>query len=629
MNYEPQLLLQWEPRWQTFLSNIKPALQYTPGRLQVEYSKPRFHSMATSAALHVAVVSLVFSIFTSGWLNGRELRVRPPDFSHVVYYRASELPQISDQGGAQEGLSGKSGGREAYHPTQTIRISRGPKLVDRVVDAPHLNLPKTNDPVANLLALGGPVAPSAPTESLRRSPSQSLLNQAAMPVEPAPSNPSRDVALAPKLLLPANLVHPAPRNLSRSIAQARLGVPMSVVQPAAENTSRNLAQANLGTMPMGIVQPAPENVARSVMEARLAAPVGVVQPSAENVSRNVSQFGALPGPAHPGVAPSQGVPGGTGKAAESSGSGGSGTRQATAGSGGNGSGRGAGAAGPSSKAMGQSGAGGNGGPMGVIVSLHPGEEMGMTPEPILGSLAMSPSGGLTGGLGGSGGGTGIGKGTGPGSGTSGSGPGGGKAGAGLGSDPLAKGGTSLAPGPGGTGNGAGGPTAGITVRGNTVGIPGFAAASASGLDALANLPLGPRKTPPIIIVASPRSGGAVNRYGLLKGNKVYTIYLDTDLGMAVVQYADHSAGSFHEELTAPELQHSEYPAGITGKLRLVVSCLIDPTGGLKDLHILETSNSEVAAKMVSALSKWRFRPVLRGDKAVEAQAIVGFGVDTR
>jgi len=32
---------------------------------------------------------------------------------------------------------------------------------------------------------------------------------------------------------------------------------------------------------------------------------------------------------------------------------------------------------------------------------------------------------------------------------------------------------------------------------------------------------------------------------------------------------------------------------------------------------------------VSALANWRFRPVLRGSEAIDAQAILGLGVDTR
>jgi hypothetical protein len=32
---------------------------------------------------------------------------------------------------------------------------------------------------------------------------------------------------------------------------------------------------------------------------------------------------------------------------------------------------------------------------------------------------------------------------------------------------------------------------------------------------------------------------------------------------------------------------------------------------------------------MAALSKWKFRPVLRGDQPVEVNAILGFDIDTR
>jgi hypothetical protein len=271
--------------------------------------------------------------------------------------------------------------------------------------------------------------------------------------------------------------------------------------------------------------------------------------------------------------------------------------------------------------------------MGIIVSLHPGDKIGM-PEQAPGSLAMSPSGRAGNGYGGSGSGSSIGQGNGPGSGASGSGPGAGSSGTGLGADPSAKGGSSLSPGSGGTGTGNNTLMAGITVRGNTVSLPGFSGSGAggSGVDpSNPSLPLGPRHNPALMIIASPRAGGALAKYGVLKSSKVYTIYIETELGTAVLQYGDASVSptQFREDLTAPELQHAEYPSGVTNKLRLVVSCLIEPGGSLKNLHVIESSNSQLAAKMITALAKWKFRPALRGENPVEAEAIFGFGIDTR
>jgi hypothetical protein len=86
----------------------------------------------------------------------------------VIYYSGNELPRTEDVGGAEAGRSGRSGGREAHHPTQTIRVARGSTLRETVADAPKLDLPRSNSAVANLLALKALPGP-APAEGMRSS----------------------------------------------------------------------------------------------------------------------------------------------------------------------------------------------------------------------------------------------------------------------------------------------------------------------------------------------------------------------------------------------------------------------------------------------------------------------------
>jgi hypothetical protein len=45
----------------------------------------------------------------------------------VIYYSGDELPQTQDRGGAEAGKSGRAGGQQAHHRTQTIRVARGDK----------------------------------------------------------------------------------------------------------------------------------------------------------------------------------------------------------------------------------------------------------------------------------------------------------------------------------------------------------------------------------------------------------------------------------------------------------------------------------------------------------------------
>jgi hypothetical protein len=254
-------------------------------------------------------------------------------------------------------------------------------------------------------------------------------------------------------------------------------------------------------------------------------------------------------------------------------------------------------------------------------------------------LALSPSGGSTPGLGGSGGGSSIGRGSDVGSGMAGKDEGAGKAGTGRGSDTTARTGISPYPGTGGAGNGSTTKPAmpGVSVSGgsaaagsNIVTLPSF------GNDAPQPGSQGKSTNnkddrPGITVVASSRSGGAFNYYGALKGDKVYTIYIDTNLGTAVMEFADpNSAGHGGEDLIAPRPVRAtvNVPQG-TKRSRLVIACVLDRTGIIKNAHVLEPGASEMTTRVMASLPSWKFSPALRGNQPVEVNAILGFDIDTR
>jgi len=269
-----------------------------------------------------------------------------------------------------------------------------------------------------------------------------------------------------------------------------------------------------------------------------------------------------------------------------------------------------------------------------VVSSQPGSKVGVPGSGGTGSLAMSPSGGNKPGLGGSGGGSGIGRGSGPGSGFSGEGPGAGKEGSGRGSDPTAHGGISPYPGPGGAGSGTSGTPAvpGVSVKGgrssDIVTLPSFGAnGSQPGIPS--HSPAGgDNHGPGITVVASSRSGGAFNFYGLLKGDPVYTIYIETALP-TVMQYTDPTSAEhpYAQGLNAPQAMRTDLPAGLP-HARLVITCILSPSGLLRNLQVLDPGPAVMTSKVLAALSKWKFRPALRGDQPVEVTAILGFNIDT-
>jgi hypothetical protein len=299
--------------------------------------------------------------------------------------------------------------------------------------------------------------------------------------------------------------------------------------------------------------------------------------------------------------------------------------------------KGTGAGGPldlgSSVAPPTKGGGGASG-SGVVVSSQPGTKVGLPSSSGGGAIAMSPSGTAKTGLGGSGGGAGIGKGNGPGSGMQGEGSGAGKEGTGRGSDPNARGGVSPYPGTGGAGSGTSGSPAmpGVSVQGGTttVTLPSF---GAPGGDAAASEPgrssTDVHKRSGVTVIATSRSGGVFNYYGLLKGDN-YSIYIETSLGTAVMQYADAASAAhpFKEAMTEPEPIRKDLPEGLR-PTRVIFSCILDRSGVLKDIRVLEPGAAETTSKILAALPNWKFRPAFHGDEPVEVNVILGFGVDTR
>jgi hypothetical protein len=167
--------------------------------------------------------------------------------------------------------------------------------------------------------------------------------------------------------------------------------------------------------------------------------------------------------------------------------------------------------------------------------------------------------------------------------------------------------------------------------GSTVTLPSFGSNGEPGSAAPGRSSVGgDRHGPGITIVATSRSGGAFNFYGALKGDRVYTIYIGTSIGTVVMQYADPASTThpYAEDLNAPDPLHADLPAGLL-RTRVVIACILDRAGTIKNAQVIESGNADTTAKIMGAISNWKFRPVLHGDQPVEVNAILGFNIDTR
>ncbi len=664
----PKFLVEWSSPWQEFRTSVRPALSRSPEPLSGEAPVGLFpyRGMLGSWLFEAALVLL--AIMLSARLE--EIRSLQPTAMikpDVIYFSGNELPRTEDAGGTRAGRSGRSGGHQAHHPTQTIRVARGETLRERVVDAPRINLPRSDSAVANLLAFK-PIPGPAPTEGLRSS--QRAPQMPAQAVAPAPQIQAEKLRSAQTLT--ASVVPPAPVAPQRDIASPRIpgNQPVQVVPPPVSAPEKLTSQNPRLTLPVPtVVAPAPQITREKVtpgpgfgaseLHSQVVPPPAQVASNAAE-RRNFGGLGTNTSVVPPTVqlndssvqhlAPA-GLGGGTSVVPPTvqlnSGStprqspGGLGTSAAvvppaptisggsTQAHGNRGMGLGgpadAGVAAPSKDS------GGSKPGTGVVVSSQPGSKPGV-PNSSTGALALSPSGGPTPGLGGSGGGSSIGRGKESGSGLAGKDEGAGKSGTGRGSDTKASSGISPYPGTGGAGNGTTSKPAmpGVSVSGgsNIVTLPSFGSGGAPSTD-LGRSTNTKDDRPGITVVASSRSGGAFNFYGTLKGDKVYTIYIDTNLGTAVMEFADPSSvGHGGEDLTAPRPMRAYVPPNLK-RARLVIACVLDRTGIVKDARVLESGTPEMTAKVMAALPGWKFSPALRGNQPVEVNAILGFDIDTR
>jgi hypothetical protein len=689
---ELKLLVEWSSPWEEFRTAIRPAFMRSPRALAGEARTGLFPYRGILSSWIVEALLFGLLIMISRGLDSMRPYQPPPPLQYdVIYFSGQELPKTADAGGAQSGRSGRAGGREAHHPTQVIRVARGESVREKIVDAPKLNLPRSDAAVANLLAYK-PLPGPPPAEGLKSSQRAPLLAPMT-PIPPAPEVEHQK--LRTEAMLNPAVVPPAPQ-VEHETLRTQPTLNSAVVPPAP--AAQNLATLRLpGSHAVQVVPPpvsAPERMSNANPRLTLPAPAVVAPPP--QIAREISPTGpgfgpgdlrkqVVPPPVQVGnaageqravsglgnstvVPPPVQMSSGVASRQPVSGLGGGtaavpppvqmnsslGARQPLSGlSGGTAvvpppptvsggaslTGRGRGNRGAGFGGPGELGdvaappsGGGSGHGTGIVVSNQPGSKVGVPGSGGAGTLAMSPSGGSHPGLGGTDGGTGIGRGKGSGSGLYGTGPGGGRAGSGHGSDPTAHGGISPFPGHGGTGSVADGTPAvpGVSVRGgtNVITLPSFGAGGTQPASPGRSSATGdPRDG--ITVVATSRSGGAFNFYGALKGDKVYTIYIDTSLGTAVMQFADPTSAAhpYLQDLTPPYPIRAELPSGLRHS-RLVIACVLDRSGLLQNLQVIESAAPKISARILAALPNWKFRPALRGNQPVEVNALLGFDIDT-
>jgi hypothetical protein len=166
VNEAPQFLVEWPSPWREFTSAIGPALRRSPPPLGQEARAGLFPIRGILLAMVVELAVLATAmVLPSGRLQS--VTADRSRMTHdVIYFSADELPRTADLAGAEIGKAGKRGGGSLRTPRQVIRVARDQVIRDTVMDAPQLQLPKSESLPANLLAYKADAGP-APAEALK------------------------------------------------------------------------------------------------------------------------------------------------------------------------------------------------------------------------------------------------------------------------------------------------------------------------------------------------------------------------------------------------------------------------------------------------------------------------------
>ncbi|MGB8785564.1 MAG: hypothetical protein WCD02_20760 [Terriglobales bacterium] len=305
----PHLLVEWSSRWEEFESALPAALTRAPKALAGEAPIGMFPYRGMLVCWLLECLLLIAIIVLPERFVSLEIPPPPtrPQWD-VIYYSGDELPQTQDRGGAEAGKSGRAGGQQAHHRTQTIRVARGDKPTEKVVDAPRINLPHSDSAVANLLAFK-PIPGPPPAEGLRSSlVAPALPAMAAVPPSPELNSSANRAAnsLTPSIVPPAPEVsHTATRGLNAATLQPAIIPPA----PNAPNVSRDKMRTATPLAPTVVapapVAPAHKDAPRDLASSRvpLTQSVDVIAPPVSAPPRDVSSAPKLTLPAPAVIAP--------------------------------------------------------------------------------------------------------------------------------------------------------------------------------------------------------------------------------------------------------------------------------------------------------------------------------------
>lgn len=201
---------------------------------------------------------------------------------------------------------------------------------------------------------------------------------------------------------------------------------------------------------------------------------------------------------------------------------------------------------------------------------------------------------------------------------------------------------------GGGGNGAGSSKLPVSSSGNAAsgGAGNGGRLSASYLAKLVYpiLRLPPKNRFAMVITAGPVGGGGLHIFGVLKGGKVYTVFLPMPQKDWILQYcalhADDSQKNTQSTGVAVQLSFGLVPPAVEKRFdfhrpalpqeqkqkMIVLHGVIGKDGSVSNLSVYRGVQNVADQAAVAAFSKWKFQPALQNGKPVPIEILLGIPV---
>jgi len=119
-------------------------------------------------------------------------------------------------------------------------------------------------------------------------------------------------------------------------------------------------------------------------------------------------------------------------------------------------------------------------------------------------------------------------------------------------------------------------------------------------------------------------------YGHLPGIVYTTTFYVTGAGSVSMEFSDPSSvdHTYSEKLTSPDVLQANLSVRLNGA-RIMIEGKMNQSGHIHDFHPIFSDPGAPVAKVVAAVSTWKFTPALRGNAPVEVSVLLGFNIDTR